>query len=1131
MYKSENNQVKYCQLLADIERNKDLDISLRDKYIELRQILDRTCKEITRDEALQFSSLFARIVYIAQKYQIPRSLTKQLHNIRITSSFLLKDENNLVSKRQYEKSESSLIQFLSLFSGDEKIGEGSTVYFSDEEEVVQPNFLNYVRVSVVALDKVNEIIIAETDTLEDSIIRIKYNVPKINQIFNPTIENLWIGAQLNLLNSHIDKDGNYVPSFFVLEPDYLIDASALAECFQNYGKSHLHYFRKRFEQSPNSHYILMGNLANFFLDELIFSDSPDTLKFDTVFLKAFKEKPFEFTSCNDIKRPEDFRNFMVKASIQFENIKRVVIEDFPKNGIDINKCVLEPSFFSEKYGFQGRLDLLQISDVNDNVNKIIELKSGGLPYPKHDSGKISLNHECQTVIYRLTVQSVLNMSSQKLISAILYSSAENRGENLRFAAPFQILDKEIINVRNQIISTEHRLYQGSSDDVYQLFQEIFSLENYGKVPDFFVHQIAELEKMINNISSIERKYFFRFVTFLTSELYTQKIGGDSNGSNISVANLWNSEFIERKNSFDLIDNLTIKEIETNDRDMKILFSKTEKTDFANFREGDICILYPHEKDSDSVLTSQIFKGTIAEISVDSLLLRFRYKQRNKEVFDRHKLWAIEHDRLDHTYNNMYKSLFKFLKASVDKRSTILGVVAPRISDYSSTRDDRNCDPIQQKQDRVIEKAIAAKDYFLIVGPPGTGKTSVFAKRLIEYYYNNTSQNILIIAYTNRAVDELCESINQAFGCQESECDNYIRIGSELSCGENFRQQLLQNIAGNVSRREELRNILNQKRIVIGTLAAITGKPELFDIKKFDLAIIDEASQILEPQIIGILPEVDKYIMIGDHKQLSTITLQHTNKSKVLDKDLNSIKLYNCNESYFERIYNLCVSNDWTYAYDTLTYQGRMHQLLAEYPNKYFYDNILKPISNWQTEPLDFLVKEDYKNVYQKIISENRLHFFDTSKSDFCHVNDKINIVEAEIITSLCLNILELYSEKNKIFDSQRVLGIIAPYRNQIALIKHKLEETKIPELQNIMVDTVERYQGSQKDIIILSFCMNKPYQLDFFSNLNLEGNVDRKLNVAITRARQQLFIVGNSDILNLNPIYQSFVNYISTPQK
>ena len=113
------------------------------------------------------------------------------------------------------------------------------------------------------------------------------------------------------------------------------------------------------------------------------------------------------------------------------------------------------------------------------------------------------------------------------------------------------------------------------------------------------------------------------------------------------------------------------------------------------------------------------------------------------------------------------------------------------------------------------------------------------------------------------------------------------------------------------------------------------------------------------------------------------------------------------------------------------------------------------------------------------------------------------------------------------FDPSRTLGIITPYRSQISLIKQELEALGIPSLREVLVDTVERFQGSERDVIIYSFCVNRAYQLKFLANLTEDHGVliDRKLNVALTRARRQMFITGVPGLLEQNPIYRELLQF------
>ena len=459
--------------------------------------------------------------------------------------------------------------------------------------------------------------------------------------------------------------------------------------------------------------------------------------------------------------------------------------------------------------------------------------------------------------------------------------------------------------------------------------------------------------------------------------------------------------------------------------------------------------------------------------------------------------------------------------------------------------------------RVALKAQAAQDYFLLIGPPGTGKTSCALKKMVETFYQEENTQILLLSYTNRAVDEICKSLSSI----QPEVD-FIRVGSELSCDEAYRNHLIENELSLCSRRSEVVERITRCRIFVGTLASISGKPELFRLKTFDVAIIDEATQILEPQLLGILcarnttgnDAIGKFILIGDHKQLPAVVLQREEQSEVHDEQLRAIGLTNLKDSLFERLYRavreltmdneqltidsgqLTVDNcdatctqrsncplsivncqlpncqlstvNCQFSFDMLCRQGRMHPEVALFANHTFYEGRLLPVGLPHQQ-------EDSSAI-------TRLAFY-PSEPESAGASAKMNHSEARIAARLALTIYQKEGAEN--FNTTRTLGIITPYRSQIALIKQEIARLNIPALNEILIDTVERFQGSERDIIIYSFCVNYPYQLKFLSNLTEDNGIliDRKLNVAMTRARKQMFITGVPDLLELNPIYLSLI--------
>jgi DNA replication ATP-dependent helicase Dna2 len=118
------------------------------------------------------------------------------------------------------------------------------------------------------------------------------------------------------------------------------------------------------------------------------------------------------------------------------------------------------------------------------------------------------------------------------------------------------------------------------------------------------------------------------------------------------------------------------------------------------------------------------------------------------------------------------------------------------------------------------------------------------------------------------------------------------------------------------------------------------------------------------------------------------------------------------------------------------------------------------------------------------------------------------------------------------FDPDATLGIIASYRNQAARIRARLaqlaQQHELPALAQVSVDTVERYQGSQREVIIVSFCCHHEHQLELMVSPDETGQVDRKLNVAVTRARQQLVLLGNELVLNRAPHHAALLERVRT---
>lgn len=1124
--------VKGLEFLEDLIEIHNGQNNISDKYPRMRSLLERVCKDLTSGEKIQFSNLFSRLNYVCDKNKLDKRKTYQINSFRVNANKVLHSEF-IPTNEDYFQDLKALSNSISHFYAVDVPSELDSLlpkvdYFKPKQR--QGKKYDRVRVEVSSTD--NEFIYAvDEENPTEEPIKIRYNVAGINEEFNTTVLNMWDGCQINLIDVLIDENGVYLPDLIVLEPDYLIDISSLAECMKEYGEHPLNYIQSKLEAIKNTKHILLGNAANIFLDEFV-NETPDApVIYAEAIKKSFNSAPIDFSTCTGIDA-----NFFQEAQIQFQNIRNVVTNIFPQKDIDRELGILEPNFICEHLGVQGRLDFLQL-EYSNGKQFVVELKSGKAPFPDDNFELVGVNHQAQAFIYQIVIQKVLGVKfSNEFQTFIFYSKYTDPTANLRLTKAYMAAIRKIINIRNLIVANEKRIASDTSNSEANIIirsiepETLITNERVAKafLDNYIIPQINYFKSFFLNASKIEYEYFISFYSFITREHYISKAGDTDYESKNGISSLWLSSLEEKLESGEILTDLIITENHTksNKPALKFKIPKTNHDFLPNFRQGDIVILYERNKKEDNVTNKQIFKGSIETLTPTEITIRIRYKQRNSAVLPSSSKYAIEHDFLDSSYTSMYRGLYSFLSANQDRKDLLLNQRQPEQDETNYMENIYDTVEIQQ----IVSKAKVAKDYFLLVGPPGTGKTSVVLKSMVEEFYCNPSNNILLLSYTNRAVDEICDAL-------ENVRDNpsYIRIGSELSCNQNHRKRLLENVILNCESRDDVKAVIRKHRIFVGTVSSVSNKTELFKLKTFQVAIIDEASQILEPSLIGILSAkntagenaIGKFILIGDHKQLPAVVLQKEQDSKVHDLSLNEIGLLNRRNSLFERLFSLHKSNKESLVWGMLYKQGRMHPDIALFPNYSFYNSQLELVPRLhQTSILEFK-KFDKNNSFQKFISSKRIGFIPSEKNN-SDKNNKTNTYEAKIIRELVKNIYLLYQLNNLNFSIEESIGIITPYRSQISLIKKEIHSLNIPELNNISVDTVERFQGSQRDIIIYSFSINQFYQLDFLAN-NIEEDgqiIDRKLNVAITRAKKQLFITGNPSILSNNLTYYRFIEFI-----
>lgn len=1092
----------------------------------MHETLVIACHEGLKDTRHGFGNLSSQVESLCNKYNISSKDVISIQKMRrhSNSSLPIKPDDLANDCRALAQFISAIFQI----AIPSKILQRIPIVTKDSLSTSYRINFKYIRCIVREWDATTiKVIVTNQDCSTETLTVDYINTPEyINFSYISAI--LRKGMQLNLLDCVV-TDTHVIPKLIVVEPDYLVDISTIANCFESYGHHPLLYTVNKMKAKANSQPIVLGNFSGAALDDII--NHPSNYNIKDTFRSNFRERALDFATCPNF----DSMLFKQEAEQQVENIKGIVTEIF--RTFDRDKAILEPSFVCEQLGIQGRIDLM-----TTDFKLLVEQKSGKNYFIerkfKNAHGSLHVEkHYVQVLLYYGILKYNFHLNEKNVHIQLLYSKYP-LPDGLLEVESLQTLLREAIQFRNQVVATEYWIAEHGFNRILPLLTP--NTLNVKHLSTSFYHlyqqpELIGLLKPLHQLSPLETAYFLRMMHFVVKEQLVGKVGIQE-GVGSSSADLWNMPLAEKIETGNIYTALTIIKKQRsntfNGYDTITLHIPQQSSDFLpNFRRGDMVYLYAYAKnETPDARKSILFKGSLQEIHGDRLIIHLQDGQQNPNLING-ELFAIEHASSDMNHSAAVRSLYTFITSQDERRQLLLGQRPPRANKNLTLSHSYHPD-----YDTIVLKAKQAQDYFLLIGPPGTGKTSQALQFLVREELSYTfpedseqTRSILLLSYTNRAVDEICSMLS------DNNLD-YVRLGNEFSCDPQYSDHLLSSRLGEHPTLHAIQQTIADAKIIVCTTSTLNSRSNIFNIKHFSLAIIDEASQILEPNIIGLLsychnhtPAIDKFILIGDHKQLPAVVQQGNEDVLITEDCLINIHLTSCANSLFERLISTEIAANRTDFIGTLRKQGRMHPDIADFTNRKFYAReqlTCVPLAHQLETSLSYHAPS--QALMDDILKTHRMLFFPSLPCKQPNQSEKVNPYEARLIAAL---IGRLYYQMGEEFNPEKSIGVIVPYRNQIAMIRKEIEKLAIPSLEYISIDTVERYQGSQRDVILYSFTIQSRYQLEFLTaNTFYEDDqpIDRKLNVAITRARKQLILTGNENILRQNILFSELIDYIQS---
>lgn len=471
-----------------------------------------------------------------------------------------------------------------------------------------------------------------------------------------------------------------------------------------------------------------------------------------------------------------------------------------------------------------------------------------------------------------------------------------------------------------------------------------------------------------------------------------------------------------------------------------------------------------------------------------------------------------------SYRTMFEALSDVLRAKGNRlaelRDILIGNVAPRTRGIFPVRFPW----LNPTQEDAVNKVLRAKDVTVVHGPPGTGKTTTLVEAIYETLHRE--HQVLVCAQSNAAVDWISEKLVDR-GVPVLRIGNPARVNDKMlsftyerqfenhpsyselwairkSIRESGKRKDSHSIRILKDRATELEILINESlfanaRVIASTL--VSSNHRILMGRRFPTLFIDEAAQALEPACWIAIRKADRVVFAGDHQQLPP-----------------TIKCYEAaREGLSTTLLEKIVATKPSVV-SLLKIQYRMNETIMGFPSEWFYESMLEAapeVRYWGI--LDY---------------DTPMVWIDTSAHDFHEEfvgenHGRINKPEAELL----LSELKEYIGRigiPRILDERIDIGIISPYKAQVQYLRRKVRSSNFlrPLRHLITVHTVDGFQGQERDVIFISLVRaNEDGQIGFLSDL-------RRMNVAITRARMKLVVLGDASTLGKHAFYRKLIGYI-----